>query len=99
MENTVNILWLILLIVTVLVLPFLIHLLHRTWRAARSIERYFSEMKTAGLGVAGNTEYIKALDDTIGVASGILGVAGSINDRSDTLKTTLAQRAENLNKN
>jgi hypothetical protein len=96
MEETVNLLWLILLIVTVLVLPFLIHLLHRTWRAARNIERYFSEMKTAGLGVADNTENIKALDNTIAVASGILGVAGSINSHSDTLKTTLAKRAENV---
>ncbi len=97
MESTVNLLWLILLIVTVLVLPFLIHLLHRTWRASRNIERYFSEMKTAGLGVAGNTENVKALDDTITVASSILGVAGSINAHSETLKTTLAQRAENIN--
>lgn len=96
METTVQILWFILLIVTVLVLPFLIHLLHRTWRAARSIERYFSEMKTAGVGVAGNTEHISALDDTIGVASGILDVAGSIDANANTLKTTLAKRAENL---
>ena len=96
MEETVNILWLILLIVTVLVLPFLIHLLHRTWRASRNIERYFSEMKTAGLGVANNTEHITALDDTINVASGILGVAGSINEHSNNLKTTLAERAQNI---
>ncbi|SDB33923.1 hypothetical protein SAMN03097699_0787 [Flavobacteriaceae bacterium MAR_2010_188] len=96
MEATVNILWLILLIVTVLVLPFLIHLLNRTWKAARSIERYFLEMKAAGIGVANNTGYIEALDDTIKVASGILGVAGSINSRSETLKSTLAKRAEDL---
>ena len=94
--ETVNILWLILLIVTVLVLPYLIHLLHKTWQAARSIERYFKEMKEAGIGIANNTEHVKALDDTIGVASGILGVAGSINEHSDTLKTTLAARAENI---
>lgn len=98
METTVNNLWLILLIVTVLVLPYLIHLLHKTWRAARSIERYFKEMKQAGIGIAGNTENIKALDDTITVASGILGVAGSINGHSDTLKSTLASRAEKFNK-
>lgn len=97
MEETVNILWLILLIVTVLVLPFLIHLLHRTWSASRSIERYFLEMKTAGFGVAGNTENIKALNDTITVASGILGVAGSINNNAETLKNALAERAKNLN--
>lgn len=96
MEGTVNILWLILLIVTVLVLPYLIHLLHTTWQAARSIQRYFLEMKQAGLGIAGNTEHIKALDDTIGVATSILGVAGSINSHSETLKKTLADRAENF---
>jgi len=92
----VNILWLVLLIVTVLVLPYLIHLLHKTWQASRSIERYFKEMKEAGIGVAGNTEHVKALDDTIGVASGILEVAGSINEHADTLKTTLASRAEKI---
>lgn len=95
--DIVNILWLVLLIVTVLVLPYLIHLLHKTWLASKSIERYFKEMKEAGIGVAGNTEHVKALDDTIGVASGILGVAGSINEHSDTLKTTLAARAEQIN--
>lgn len=94
----VQILWLILLIVTVLVLPYLIHLLNRTLQAARSIERYFKEMKAAGLGVADNTEHIRALNDTIGVASGILEVAGSINEHSTTLKTTLGDRAEKLKK-
>lgn len=92
--EVVNTLWLILLIVTVLILPYLVHLLHKTWSSARSIERYFKEMKEAGLGVANNTEHVKSLNDTIGVASGILEVAGSINERADTLKTTLATRAE-----
>ena len=93
----VNILWLILLVVTVLVLPYLIYLLHTTWHAARSIQRYFKEMKEAGIGIANNTEHVTALDDTIGVASGILGVAGSINERADALKTALATRAEQIN--
>lgn len=95
--ETVNMLWLILLVVTVLVLPYLIHLLHKTWQAAKSIERYFKEMKEPGIGIANNTEHVKALDDTISVASSILGVAGSINEYSDTLKTTLADRAEKIN--
>lgn len=95
--NAVNILWLILLIVTVLILPYLVRLLHRTWLASRSIERYFKEMKEAGIGVAGHTEHVKALNDTIGVASGMLDVAGSINENADTLKSTLATRAEKIN--
>ena len=95
--DILNILWLVLLIVTVLILPYLIHLLHKTWLASKSIERYLKEMKEAGIGVAGNTELVKAVDDTIGVASGILKVAGSINENSETLKTALASRAEKLN--
>lgn len=97
MPQAVFVLWTILLVVTVLLLPFIIHLLHKTWKASRSIERYFKEMLEAGLGVAGNTEHIKALDDTISVASGILGVAGDINQHAETIKDTLAGKAAKLN--
>ena len=57
MPQAVFILWTILLVVTVLLLPFIIYLLHKTWKASKSIERYFKEMLEAGLGVAGNTEH------------------------------------------
>ncbi|MDB4539445.1 hypothetical protein OAG16_02680 [Saprospiraceae bacterium] len=97
MPQAVFVLWTILLVVTVLLLPFIVHLLHKTWKASRSIERYFKEMLEAGLGVAGNTEHIKALDDTISVASGILGVAGDINQHAETIKDTLAGKAAKLN--
>ncbi|MBA3986974.1 MAG: hypothetical protein H0X63_10475 [Flavobacteriales bacterium] len=92
MESTVNILWTILLIVTVLVLPYLIYLLHTTWKAAKSIERYFTEMKIAGIGISNNTEHIKALDATIEVASGMLEVAGDINSHAETIANTLNSR-------
>ena len=97
MPSAVFILWAVLLVVTVLVLPYLVYLLHRTWKAARSIERYFAEMLEAGLGIAGNTEHIKALNDTIAVASGMLEVAGNINEHAETIKDTLGGRAANLN--
>lgn len=97
MPQAVVVLWTILLIVTVLLLPFIVGLLHRTWKASRSIERYFKEMLEAGLGVAGNTEHIKALDDTISVASGMLNVAGDINEHAETIKETLAGKAAKLN--
>lgn len=93
MESTVNILWAILLIVTVLVLPYLIYLLHTTWKAAKSIERYFTEMKIAGSGIANNTEHIKALDNTIEVASRMLEVAGDINSHAETIEVTLKGRS------
>lgn len=92
--QAVYIIWAILLIVAVfVVLPVVVFLLHRTWLAARSIERYFAEMTTAGVGIAENTSHIKALEDTISVATAILGVAGTINNHTNTIKTTLAARA------
>jgi hypothetical protein len=97
MPQAVFILWTILLVVTVLLLPFIIYLLHTTWKASKSIERYFKEMLEAGLGVAGNTEHVKALDDTISVASGMLEVAGDINEHAETIKVTLAGKAAKLN--
>ena len=97
MPQVVFVLWTILLVVTVLLLPLIVSLLHRTWKASRSIERYFKEMKEAGFGVAGNTEHIKALGDTISVASGMLEVAGDINQHAETIKNTLADKAAKLN--
>ena len=97
MPTAVFILWTILLIVVILLLPLIISLLHRTWRASRAIERYFKEMKEAGLGVASNTDHITALDDTISVASGMLKVAGNINQHAETIKDTLASRSAKLN--
>lgn len=95
--TVVEILWTILLVVTVLLLPYIIYLLHTTWQAARSIQRYFAEMLEAGLGIAGNTEHIKALKDTISVASGMVEVAGDINGHAETIKDTLAGKAAKLN--
>ena len=92
--NIVQWLWLITLLIAVFaVLPLVVYLLHRTWRAARSIERYFAEMLTAGVGIAGNVAAIKALEETISVATTILGVAGQINNGAEVIKNTLAARA------
>ncbi len=97
MSSVILILWTILLVVTVLLLPLIVSLLHRTWKASRSIERYFKEMLEAGLGIAGNTDHITALDDTISVASGMLGVAGEINKNVDIIKGAVSDRAAKLN--
>ena len=94
--KAVIVLWIILLIVTVLVLPFIVRLLHHVYKSAKSIDMYFKEMLQAGLGVAGNTDHITALDDTIQVASGILEVAGDINEHAEALGGALAKRAEAL---
>ena len=92
--NALYVLWIILLVVTVLVLPFIVSLLNKVLVSARNIERYFREMLEAGVGIAGNTEHIKALNSTIEVASNILTVAGDINDHSAALGGALKSRAE-----
>ena len=63
-------------------------------RASRNIERYFREMLEAGVGIAGNTEHIKALNSTIAVASNILNVAGDINNHSGALGGALKSRSD-----
>ena len=54
-------------------------------------------MNEAGGGIAGNTAHITALNDTIGVATTMLGVAGQIDENAATIKGALAGRAANLN--
>jgi hypothetical protein len=88
------VIWIIVLAVAVLIiLPLTVALLQRTLNAARNIERYFAEMRDAGVGIANNTSHIKALDDTITVATQLLGIAGSIKEHAATIETTFVTRA------
>ena len=97
MPSAVYAIWWIGLIVTLVVfVPLAVYLLHRTFLAARSIRRYAAETLTAAAGIAGNTQHIPALDNTISVGTQMLGVAGGIVTKLDTAATVLAQRAENI---
>ena len=92
--DSVHIVWAVTLaIVVVVIVPLAILLLHRTLRAAMSIRRYLDEMLVAGVGIAGNTASVSALDATIGVAVSMVEVAGSIKSHSATIATVLAGRA------
>jgi hypothetical protein len=92
--TAVYIIWGITVVVAILIiLPLTLYLLQRTLNAARNIERYFAEMRDAGVGIANNTSHIKALDDTITVAGQILETASSIKEHAATIETTLAARA------
>ena len=92
--------WGVVLALAVLViLPIVVILLHRILLAARQIELYFAEMAAAGVGIAENTSHVKALENTISVATAILGVAGNIVSHSGTVRTTLADRASRFNGN
>ena len=85
--------WTVLLVVIVVIVPLAIALLHRTLRAALSIRRYLAEMLEAGVGIAGNTSSIPALQDTIRVAGAMVATAGGIKEHTGTIATVLSQRA------
>jgi hypothetical protein len=98
--QAVYIIWALLLAVVVLVVvPLAVFLLYRTLRMARFIERYFAEMVEPGVGIVQNTSHIKALEETIRVATTILAVGGNINNHAETIKTTLATRASQTSGN
>ena len=95
--DAVHVIWAAtLLLVVVVIVPLAVLLLHRTLRAAISIRRYLDEMLAAGVGVAGNTASIAALDETISVAGAMVEVAGNIKQHSATIASVLATRAGRL---
>lgn len=85
--------WVGLVATLVVFVPLAVALLHRTWRAARAIERYTADALAAAAGIVANTQHIVALDATIGVAGDMLGSAGAVAGKLDTVATVLAERA------
>lgn len=92
--DAVQLIWLVtLVIVVVVVVPLAVLPLHRTLRAAWAIRRYLDEMLAAGVGIAGHTASITALDDTIKTAGSMVEVAGGIKKHSGAIVNVLAGRA------
>jgi len=90
MNRVVGAIWSGMLIATVVaVVPAVVGLLRRALAAATNIERYSTEILTAGVGIAGNTVSVAALKDTIAVAPGLLAGAGSIKEHAAAIKTAL----------
>lgn len=85
--------WTVLIVVVVVIVPLAVLLLHRTLEAALSIRRYLREMLEAGVGIAGNTSSIGALEDTMVVAVAMVDRAGSLKQHTGTIATVLSQRA------
>ena len=86
--------WAVGLALTLLVfVPLSVVLLHRLWRAARSIQLYARDALTAAAGIAGHTAHIGALDQTIQTAGGILTTASAIEQKLNGATTLLANRA------
>ena len=85
--------WATLIVAVVVVLPLAVYLLHRTLMAARQIERYAALALEGGVGIAGNTENIAALEGTITTATGILETARSIEEHTGIIEEVFEARA------
>ena len=93
MPDAVYTIWWIGLIVTLVVfVPLSVYSLHRTWRSARSIQRYAAETLQAAAGIARNTANVSALDATITVATEVLGAAGAVERKLNTVASLLEER-------
>jgi hypothetical protein len=84
--------WVGLLLTLIVFVPLAVYSLHRTWRSARSIQRYAAEALQAAAGIERNTRNVRALDDTIAIATDMLGVAGAVDRKLDTVASVLEQR-------
>ena len=91
-EAVYTIWWTGLIVTLVVFVPLAVYSLHRTWRSARSIQRYAAETLQAAGGIARNTANITALDATIAVAGDMLGAAGAVERKLDTVATVLEER-------
>lgn len=93
-DTVYTIWWTMLLVVTLVIVPLAIGLLHRTLRAALSIRRYFVEMLAAGVAIAENTSSIPALKDTIAVGTDMVATAGKLEKNTGTIAEVFSQRAK-----
>lgn len=84
--------WIGLVLTLVVFVPIAVYSLHRTWRSARSIQRYAAETLQAAAGIARNTANISALDTTINVATEVLGAAGAVERKLNTVASVLEER-------
>ena len=80
-------------VITFVVVPLALYLLHRALRAARSIERYTREALEAGAGIAANTAAIAALEETITAAKSLLEAAELLKRRSAEIADAVAGTA------
>ncbi len=86
--------WIALLaIIVVVIVPLAVSLLRRGLAAARNIDAYFADMLTAGVGIAGNTAAVPALDKTIELAVAMKPVVDNIEAKTGVVAGLLASRA------
>lgn len=70
-------------IITFVVVPLAVYLLHRALKAARAIELYTREMLEAGVGIANNTAAVPALEETLKTAGSLVEASKLLKVRAD----------------
>lgn len=85
--------WIALGLTVVVIVPVALYLLHRTWRAARNIQRYSAEALEAASGIAGNTALLPGLDETIERAGPLLDHTAAIRELTAAAGGILRRRA------
>jgi hypothetical protein len=80
-------------IVVVVIVPLAIKLLSDALSAARSIQFYTEGMLQAGIGIAGHTGTIAALDGTLATAGKMVTVAGDLESHTGAIGVLLSDRA------
>lgn len=86
--------WVALGLTTLVIVPTALVLLHKTWRAARNIQRYTAESLRAGQGIAAHTAQLTALEDTIAAAGPLLERTEAIQGLTAEVKEILLQRVQ-----
>lgn len=86
--------WVTLVLATFVILPLVAYLLHRALQAAKRIDENAAAVLEAGLGIAGNTANIEALDATIDTATRISQTATEIETHTGQIASVLGGRAE-----
>lgn len=69
-------------VIAVVIVPLAISLLRRALAASQAIEAYTADMLTAGVGIAGHTAAVPALDATLATAASMIPVAEAIADKT-----------------
>lgn len=93
MNAWVAALWILTLAVIVVFLtPLVVYMCWRLVRAARNIDRLFAVTHAAAAGVVEHTSHVKALEDTISVAGGMLDTAGRLDQHSGAVEALLISR-------
>ena len=74
-----------LVIVTLVIVPMAIYLLHRTLRAAQMIEQHTRESLEAAVHILENTAAIPALDETIAAATSLIDATRILQDATGAI--------------